>query len=129
MDATPPAKLGMKDHMLVFTALEKTYGRAGAGCVRTYEGENPMGDVAWPCCQLTSPAAKSSRLVWFRAGELHPKLREPPPDDLRRTSNSREGVLQPEAVWDRARPANAKLGSAPRYLAEAARQRTATGHK
>jgi hypothetical protein len=80
---------------------------------------------------LTPPAAKARllRLGRFRASEPHPKPAEPSPDNPRRAPNSREGVLQIEGVWEPALPTNAKLGSAPRHIVDAARQCTATGHK
>jgi hypothetical protein len=82
-------------------------------------------------CQLTSPAAKASllQLCRFRAREPYPKRADPSPNNPRRSPNSREGVLQIEAAWEPARPANAKLGSAPRDIADAARESTATWHK
>ena len=76
-------------------------------------------------------APTKSRALMSRgidASEPHPKRADPSPDNPRRASNSCEGVLQIEAVGERARPANAKLRSAPGHIADPARERTAIQH-
>jgi hypothetical protein len=63
MDEKSPAKLGLKDHMLVFASLEKTYGRECAFDIATRSADPMLKLVA------VAPADQHAAQVLMR--DLH----------------------------------------------------------
>src|SRR5271169_5416092 len=77
------------------------------------------------------PASKSAltRLRWLCVTETYANAAEPCPDSPHRASESREGILQFEGVWQPALPAQAQLCSALRRIFDSTREGASARHQ